>query len=370
MISLSRVRSILRKELRHIFRDPFTLGMALGLPVILLVAFGYIIDLNYGDIRLVLQDRDNTRISREFARSFSSSGYFTLLPHNPAESASALLARGAAAGSLEIKKDFGRNIKSGRTGEAQLLIDGTDNSKAGVALSYVSGILAADQTKFAAAPLPPSPQLRTRFLFNPELSSRWFIVPGLTCIIIGLLCVLMTALTVAREWENGSMEMLLSTPVHPLEIVLGKLTPYLFLGLLAALLVYITARLVFGVPFEGSHLLYWPSCMLFITAALSQGLLISVITRQQQIAMQLSMISGLLPAMLLSGFIFPVESMPAFFRYFTMILPPRWFMEINRGIFLKGSSLTELAVPLCALAALDLLLITAAVKKFKTDVEP
>jgi ABC-2 type transport system permease protein len=165
------------------------------------------------------------------------------------------------------------------------------------------------------------------------------------------------------------MELLLSTPVRPLEIITGKLAPYAALVLAGVFFVYLVSRVVFGVPFNGSHLLYLTACLLFIVAALSQGLLISVITRQQQVAMQFSMISGLLPSMLLSGFIFPVESMPRFFQYFTMILPPRWFMAAARGIALKGAGLEELALPFLALFLLSAGMLGLALIKFKTDLE-
>ena len=213
-------------------------------------------------------------------------------------------------------------------------------------------------------------ELRTRFLFNPELNSRWFIVTGLFVVAVGVLSILLTALTVAREWETGSMELLLSTPVRPLEIILGKLAPYMGLCLGAVALVYAAARLAFGVPFRGNHLVFLLACVLFLACTLAQGLLISVVTRQQQLAMQLSNITGLLPATLLSGFIFPVESMPLFFRVLTSLLPPRWFIDCCRGIFLKGAGLRELAVPLGALTLIATGLILLATKKFKRDLEP
>jgi ABC-2 type transport system permease protein len=180
----------------------------------------------------------------------------------------------------------------------------------------------------------------------------------------------MTALTVAKEWEQGSMELLLSTPIRPMDIILGKVAPYVGLGLFDVAIVYVAARVVFHVPFEGSHLLFMLGSFLFLLVALSQGLLISVGTRNQQVAFQLSMMLAMLPTMLLSGFIFPIESMPLFFRIFTAVLPPRWFMTIVRGLFLKGSGLGQLAVPFTVLALMAVLLTGLAIRNFKTDVEP
>jgi ABC-2 type transport system permease protein len=371
-INFSRIISIARKEVRHILRDPFTLAFALGLPVLLLINFGYIIDLNYDDIGMKVQDLDNSRVSRDFTRSFSSSGYFRLEPFAAQIPAASWLDGDKTFGVMIIKEHFGRKIRSGEQGDMQLLLDGSDSGKTGVVMSYVSAIMESENAKLSDAPpkgLHP-PAIRTRFLFNPELNSHWFVVPGLATVIIGLMCVLLTALTVAREWENGSMELLLSTPVHPLEIVIGKLAPYFLLTLFDTVMVYFLARLLFGVPFTGSMAVYWVSCCIFILAALSQGLVISVIARQQQIAMQMSMMSGLLPSFLLSGFMFPIESMPVFFRWFTAILAPRWFMEISRGVFLRGDGFAQVLLPLGALGALAALLITVAVRRFKTDIEP
>ncbi|MEW5906394.1 MAG: ABC transporter permease [Elusimicrobiota bacterium] len=365
-----RAAAVARKEVMHIMRDPFTLVLVLGLPVVLVVFFGFAIDFDVKNLRLGVYDRDNTRHSRQAASVFGSSGYF--LPEGASSPADA--ARGLDSGrysaALLIEPGFGRDLGRGAPARAQFIVDGTDNSKAQAVLGYLPGITSAALRKTgspaAADPVP----LATRYMYNPELNSRWFVIPGLAVIIIGLLSILMTALTVAREWENGSMELLLSTPLRPAEIIAGKIAPYVLLVLGGVFFVNLVARLGFGVPFRGSHPLFLSGTLLFALACLSQGIVISVITRQQQLAMQLSMISGLLPSLLLSGFIFPVESMPAFFRYFTMILSPRWFMEAARGITIRGAGAADLALPLLALGGLCALLLAAAFRKFKTDLEP
>ena len=212
--------------------------------------------------------------------------------------------------------------------------------------------------------------VETRYLYNGELNSRWFTVTGLSVVVLAILSIMLTAITVAREWERGSMELLLSTPVSPLEIIIGKLAPYLLMGLIGQFIIYLAARLLFNVPFVGSHLLLFLATLLFLVAGLAQGLLISVTTRHQIAAIQFSQMMGQLPANMLSGFVFPIESMPAFFQYFTMIFPARWFMVVMRGIFLRGAGLSELAVPLLMLLALDVFFIALAVRRFKRDVEP
>jgi len=371
---MRRALSVARKEVRHVLRDPFTLALALGLPVLLVTFFGFAIDFDVGNIRLSVYDRDRTPASRRLAEVFSASGYFNVQPGVHPEAPSKDLDAEEASAVLIIEPRFYEKAKSGAEAKAQLLLDGADNTSAGTVLGYLSGIQNAAQKRLAPALLSGGNKtgfisLKTRFLFNPELNTQWFTVPGLAVIVVGLLSIMLTALTVAREWENGSMELLLSTPVEPAEIVLGKLSPYVALSLSALLIVYLVARLIFRMPFAGSHLLFFGSSLLFLVACLAQGLLISVAVRQQQIAMQLSIVTSLLPSMLLSGFIFPVESMPAFFQYFTMILPPRWFLAVSRGVFLKGMGAVELAGPLAVLLLMDIVLITAATKRFKRDLE-
>jgi ABC-2 type transport system permease protein len=354
----------------HILRDPFTLALVLGLPVVLIVFFGFAIDFDVKNLALGVYDRDNTRQSRQLASVFESSGYF--LPEGASSPGAAArgLASGRYAAALVVEPGFGRELGRGAGTAAQFIVDGTDNSKAQAMLGYLPGLTEAALRKFGETPPPDPAPLRTRYMYNPELNSRWFVIPGLSVIIIGLLSILMTALTVAREWENGSMELLLSTPLRPAEIIAGKIAPYVVLVLGGVFFVNMIASFGFGVPFRGSYALFLAGTLLFALASLAQGIVISVVTRQQQLAMQLSMITGLLPSLLLSGFIFPVESMPGFFRYFTMILSPRWFMEAARGITIRGAGAADLAQPLAALALLCVLLLAAAYRKFKTDLEP
>lgn len=364
-----RALSIARKELHHIQRDPVTLAASLGLPVILVCFFGFVIDLNVRDVGIVVADGDNTRSSRELVRLFDGSGYFHTTPIESAGAASKALGDERAKAALIIDQGFERDLRAGRPVSAQVLLDGADNGYAGTVAAYLGGLQRAARRRLVGeAPAPAV--LRTRFLFNPELNSRWFIVPGIFVIVVGLISSLLTALTVAREWENGSMELLMSTPVRPLEIILGKIGPYLVLSLVGVALVYGLARLVFGVPFEGSHLLFFLATGLFLAATMAQGLVISVVTRQQQLAFQMAMNTGMLPIQLLSGFIFPVESMPRFFQAITVILPARWYMTVSRALFLKAPDLAMLARPLGALTVLSFLFVVFALRKFKMDLEP
>lgn len=367
---ISRAWSIARKEIRHILRDPFTMAVVFGLPMLLLVFFGYAIDFNVKDVHIAVNDQDHSRASRQLLAIVNSSRYLVTDRLAPGDLVMEKMDSEQAKGTMMIAPGFGRQLGAGQSAQVEILLDGADNSTTGMIMGYLSGIERSAQAQLATWRQRVGLQIKTRFLYNPELNSRWFIVPGLIVVIIGFLSILLTALTIAREWETGSMELLLSTPVRPLEIILGKIMPYFFMTLVSVTIVYLIARLQFGLPFRGSHVLLVVGAGLFLTLCLAQGLLISVITRQQQLAMQLSFISGLLPTFLLSGFIFPIESMPAFFQYLTTIIAPRWFMVISRNLFLKGAGWLELAEPLIMLLLLNLTLVTIALKRFKKDLEP
>ena len=382
--SWRRAKSVAYKEYKHILRDPFTLAVTLILPMIFVGMFGFVIDLDYKHMRVAVRDNDQTSVSRRFLQEMASSGYFDLSPvHTPA-AADRALEQNASPALLVIKRGFGRNIRAAnpeKPAQVQLLADGTDNVQASIMGSYMQGVVQKANAVFmrdnpelaggaeGAARLAGG-QIRSRFLFNPELNSRWFIVPALSTIIIGFLAIVLTALTVAKEWENGSMELLLSTPVRPSEIVLGKLVPYFVLTFLDVLVVFVLAVYVFRIPFLGSFLFYMAACWVYITGALALGLVISVVTRQQQAAIQFAFAVGLLPSFIFSGFIFPIENMPAFFQYFTALFPQRWFLLISRTVFLSDAAPATLAAAFGTIGLFAAAMILLAVHKFKTDVEP
>ena len=379
---LRRVLSIAAKEAKHIRRDPFTLAVSLVLPLVFVGFFGFVIDLDYKHLPILVQDNDQSSYSRRLIQEASSSQYFDVTPVNSAARAERLLLQNDTKALLIIEPDYGKRLvraEEGHPAKLQLLTDGSDNAQAAILGGYMQGLVQAAEADFlrqnpAAAPNDGAggsgAALRTRFLFNPELNSRWFIVPALSTIIIGFLAILLTAMTVAKEWENGSMELLLSTPATPLQIVLGKLLPYFALTFFDVMLVFVLALLVFRIPFLGSFPLYAAACTLYITGALALGLLISVLTRQQQAAIQFGFAVGLLPSFIFSGFIFPIENMPLFFRCLTALFPQRWFLSISRSLFLSEAGLSALAGPFAAIALFAAAMILLAVKNFKTDVEP
>lgn len=367
----SRALSMAKKEVRHILRDKLTLTMALGMPVIMVFFFGYVFDFDVRDIPMTVVDRDQTSLSRQLVDVFRGSQYFKVAQNPAQKKPLRLLESEQAKAVLIIEPGFAKNIRRGQPAAVQVVVDGADNQTASTIVGYLAGLqLAAIKELIPLSAPQATIDLQSRFLFNTELNSRWFVIPGLTVVVVGILAVLLTALTVAREWESGSMELLLSTPVQPLEIIVGKLAPYTILGLGGIALVYLAARFGFGVPFKGNHILFIVSCLMFLATTLSQGLVISVITRQQQLAMQMANMTGMLPSLLLSGFIFPTQSMPMFFQVVTSIIPARWFMLICRGLFLKGSGFLDLTKPFLALAIIQCLMLLQASRKFKRDLEP
>ncbi len=369
-----RALAIARKEVMHIMRDPFTMVVALVIPVFLTVMFGFAIDLDIHDVRMAVYDADISQTSRVVYQKFIDSKYFVINEVAPlAARADRPLTTERSKLSLIIPHKFEEDLYNGRGAVAQVLLDGSDNTTVNLVANYVAGIeIALNQQYYESlSPQPPLKQVKItpRFLFNPEQKSPWFIVPGLSVVILAILSILLTALTIAREWETGSMELLLSTPARPPEIILGKLLPYVALGLIALSFIYVAARLVFGVPFTGSYLAFIAGSLLFIWTYLSMGLLISVVAKNQQLAMQMSLMSGYMPSMLLSGFIFSIPNMDTIWQWFTALLPARWYMVICRACYLKGASFGDLIVPFAFLIVLGLVFFTAATKRFKGTLE-
>lgn len=370
-----RAKAIARKEVMHIMRDPFTMIVALVIPVFLTVMFGFAIDLDMHNVRLAVYDADISHSSRYVYQKFVDSRYFEItktatLTQDPVKA----LAREEAKVTLVIPHKFEENLFNGRGGTAQILIDGTDSTTLSLVVGYVSGILTALNKDFIeleqlADVFSRSVKVVPRYLFNPEQESAWFIVPGLSVVILAILSILLTSLTIAREWETGSMELLLSTPARPSEIIFGKLLPYTFLGLVALSFIYVAARLVFGIPFKGSHLAYLLASLLFIANYLSMGLFISVVAKNQQIAMQMSLTIGYMPSMLLSGFIFSIANMDRIWQILTMLLPASWYMTVCRSCYLREASFQNLAIPFIALTILGAITFMLAVKKFKGTLE-
>lgn len=374
MFKLRRALAIARKEVMHIRRDPFTLVFAIVIPVFLTVMFGFAIDYDIRHVHTAVYDADMSQTSRKIYQAFMNSRYFDITKVGPlVENPVFPLAREETKLSIIIPHGFEQDLFNGRGGVAQVLIDGADNTTSGLVAGYVGGVAQSLNVDFLKEYRPEALQKAVkvvpRFLFNPEQTSSWFVVPGLATVILAILSILLTSLTIAREWETGSMELLLSTPARPSEIIFGKLLPYVFLGIVATVFIYVAARSVFHIPFRGSYIAYFASSLLFIGTYLSMGIFISVAAKNQQLAMQISLMAGYMPSMLLSGFIFPIANMDKIWQIFTMILPARWYMTVCRACYLKEAGFNDLYVPIVALIILLVILFSAAVKKFKGNLE-
>ena len=374
-MNLRRLWAIARKETIHIRRDPRSLGLAIGVPLLMLLAFGYALTLDVDRVPFVVWDQSGTTQSREFIARFTGTTYFTFhgAVENYPQLERAIDSRDSMLG-LVIPSGFARELDAGRSAPVQAIVDGSDSNTAGLVLGYAQAIalsfnqqLAVDQirrrTGMAAS---TGLDLRTRVWFNPDLASRNFIVPGILAVIMGLISALLTSLTIAREWETGTMEQLISTPVRAPELILGKLIPYLVIGLIDLAIAVSMTVFLFDVPLRGSVPLLFGVGTVFIVATLAQGILISTVTRQQLLASQVAMIATFLPAFLLSGFAFAIANMPVVVRGITYIVPARYFVAMVKGIFLRGTGLTILwgdALCLLGFAALMILLAIARTRK-------
>jgi ABC-2 type transport system permease protein len=362
-----RVRAVFRKELLHIVRDARSLYMALAIPMLLLLLFGYALTLDVDHIPTVIDDRDQSPRSRELVERFRASRYFEVR----AESGDTLqrVDRGDTLLVVTMLAGFGRDIERGAPASVQLVLDGSDSNTASIALGYAEGMVAfyAAELRDEFANLRGAPKIkppvepRIRVLYNSELKSRNYIVPGLVAVILMIISALLTSLTIAREWETGTMEQLLSTPVRPAELVLGKLGAFFVVGVVDMVLSLLVGLFVFKVPLHGDLWLLLGTSFIFLFGALCWGLMISAALRNQLLAYQIGMITSFLPAFILSGFIYAIESMPALVQAFTYLIPARYFITITKGVFLKGVGLEVLW-----LEAVFLLLYAALVFWFAT----
>lgn len=343
-----RFWAVARKEWIHLRRDPRSLLLAIGIPMLMIVLFGYALTLDVDRVPVVIWDQSGAPASRELVERFTGSRYFSLrgAVNDYASIARAIDAREAML-ALVIDADFARDLRAGREGRVQAIIDGSDSNTAAIVLGYVRGVVSTyDQAvlleearRAGARELRMPLELRPRVWFNPDLESKNFIIPGLIAVIMGLIAALLTSLTIAREWERGTMEQLVSTPVRPAELILGKLVPYFAVGMLDVVIAVATAVWVFDVPLRGSVPLLFGMAALFIVGTLAQGILISTVARGQLLASQLAMVSTFLPAFLLSGFMFAIENMPAVVQAITVIVPARYFVALVKGIYLRGVGL-------------------------------
>lgn len=365
---MRRFAAVVVKEVRQVRRDPFSLTMLIALPAFMLVLYGFALNFDVRHVRLAVQDRDRSAASRELVAGLTHSTYFDLVATPaPGDDLEALLQRRVARAVLVVPEGYGRGLAAGRATSVQLLLDGADSTTAQTVLGYARALVAEQNGALVAQALPragrrsePVLVLEPRILFNPELESTKFLVPGLIGFLLMLTAVLSTALSVVREKERGTMEQLRIAPLRTGELILGKTVPYLAISLLATLIVLLAARVLFGVEVRGPHLDLLVAVLLYLFGALGFGLLISTLAHTQVLAFQAGLIASMLPAILLSGFIFQIRVMPAPLQLVTYLVPARYFLVILRGIILKGEGLATYWPQVAALALYGLATVVLA----------
>jgi len=373
-MNLRRVRAVARKEFLHVLRDPRSLAMAIAIPMLMLILFGYALTLDVDNVPLVVWDQSRTGASRELVSRFDGSPYFSLQDYvdNYRDLEWAIDTRRAMV-ALVIPVEFGRQIAAGRNAAVQLIVDGSDANTATIAIGYAEVIMQIYTEEFTneqlrQAGLPPLRiplDVRSRVWFNPDLESRNYIIPGLIAVIMMVIAALLTSLTVAREWERGTMEQLISTPVKGPELILGKLIPYFTVGMLDVLLAVLMGEFLFRVPLRGNVALLFGMSAVFLAGVLSWGMLISIIAKSQLLASQIAMTTTFLPSFLLSGFMFSIANMPKVIQWITYIVPARYFVALLKGIYLKGVGLEILAGEAILLAVYGALMVLLANVRFK-----
>ncbi|KXK25507.1 MAG: hypothetical protein UZ01_03311 [Candidatus Brocadia sinica] len=373
-MKLFRISAIARKEFIHVVRDPRSLGMAIAIPMLLLVLFGYALTLDVDEVPMVVWDQSESQVSREFISRFEGSHYFSLKGHarNYRELEQAIDS-GRAFMALIIPTDFARRIESGRLAPVQLIVDGSNSNTATIAIGYVDAVAQTysqdvairEIQRIGRRTLHPPVDIQTRAWFNADMESKNYIIPGLIAVIMMVIAALLTSLTVAREWERGTMEQIISTPVTSQELILGKLIPYFAIGMFDVLLAALMGEYLFKVPLRGNVGLLFGMAAVFLAGALSLGMAISILTRSQLLASQLAMVLTFLPSFLLSDFMYAISNMPKVIQIITYVIPARYFVTILKGIYLKGVGLEILALEAGLLTIFGVAMMVLANVKFK-----
>jgi ABC-2 type transport system permease protein len=365
---------IASKELLHILRDPRSLIVALALPLLMVVMFGYAINLDVKQVSIAVVDQDRSAAARDILGHLTADGAIRVVARcDSAEELEHLLDVGDAQLGLVIPPGFGRDLASGKDAPVQVLVDGTEASFAAQAMGLVSSSLQHSTMTEVEDLLTvmgrrgglPGLQAKPRVFFNEALDSRWFVVPGLIAIIIMMLSAMITSQCVAREYEANTIEQVMVSPVRGPALMLGKLAPYILVGVVQVGSVTLLSRYLFGVPIRGSLGILAVATLLYLVGAMAMGLLFSAALKSQQVAMQISFVATILPSMILSGFVFPIENMPLFLQYVSYVVPARYYLRLIRGLFLKGVGVEVLWPDLVAMIIFAFVILAAATSRFR-----
>ena len=368
-MKLLRIKAIAKKEIIQIRRDPLSLAMAFLMPVLLLFIFGYAITLDVNNITTIVYDADKSSVSRELAAELTASGYFSIVRQaDNQREIDAYLDSGRARVAVSIPVDFAKTIASGGTAQLQVIVDGSDSNTATISLGYLSALMDIYGQRVTGGRVTPRIEPRVRVWYNPELKSRNFIIPGLIAVIMMVIAALLTSLTFAREWDRGTMEQLIATPVKPSEVVIGKLLPYFLIGLIDMVISVVMAVFLFEVPLQGNLAVLTVISSVFLFGALGLGIVISIVAKSQLVASQIAMVTTFLPAFLLSGFMFAIPNMPIPLQAFSRVIPARYFVAILKGIFLKGNPVRILVFDAIFLLLFAGIVFIIANKKFQKKI--
>jgi ABC-2 type transport system permease protein len=377
-MNLGRMLALARKETIQIRRDPRSLAVVMLMPVMLMALMGYGIGLDQTDVPLCVYDREGSQLSQDLLKSFVSNRYFDLKlnAHNYPEMVNAVDSGRCTVG-VVIPLYFSKMLGAGHPATIQAVIDATDNNTANLIIGYTQAVVARFSTgvqldyqqRNGPALGVPTLNLQARTWFNEDLESRNFIVPGVVALVMAVIGTFLTSLTIAREWERGTMEQLISTPVTASELIAGKLIPYFVIGMVDAATCAAISAWWFEVPFRGSVTMLFGASALFLTGVLLLGFLISALAKTQLAASQFALLTTFLPAFLLSGFAFPIDQMPAAVRVVTRIFPARYYVTILKSVFLKGTGIEPLLAPMAAMVIFAAVVGGATIRGFKKTLD-
>ncbi|MBN2013023.1 ABC transporter permease [candidate division KSB1 bacterium] len=365
-----RFIAIIRKEFIHILRDPRSLLITFVMPLLMIFLFGNAVELDIKEIPFGVIDQDNSQASRELIDKFINSGYFKLQPiEQNREHIHDLFMQRAVKAVLIIPVDYAKDLQIKPQVQAQMIVDGSNSNTASVIINYTKMIFATLTTELNVQTINMPLEIESRVWYNPDMESANFVVPGLVAIIMMMICALLTSITIVREKETGTMEQILVSPIKPYEVVFGKVLPYVIIAFFDGVLVLVFAWLSFGVPIAGNVLLLAVLSLFYLYASLSLGVFISTQAKTQLVAMMAALVITVLPSVMLSGFIFPIRSMPNVLQWLTYIVPARYFLVIIRGIVLKGVGFQYFWTQTLFLFVLGTILLTISTRKFSTKLE-
>lgn len=363
---MKRFQGFVIKEFYHIFRDYRTLLILFGMPAVQLLLFGYVITNEINDAKIAIYDQSKDQVTQQITQKILSSGYF-LLEKNLTnyQEIEQSFREGEIKMVIVFEPDFARRLQKEGQANVQLIGDASDPNTANILVNYAGGIITNYLVSLNISNVPMKIIPEVRMQYNPRLKGVYMFVPGIMAMLLMLISALMTSISITREKELGTMELLLVSPLRPVQIIIGKVVPYVLLAFIDALIIIFIGKYVFGVPVLGNLFLLLAESFLFITVALSLGILISSITNSQQVAMTISLVALMLPTILLSGFIFPVENMPVILQWLCHMMPPKYFITIIKNIMLKGTGFDYIWKETLILMGFTAFFIILSIKKFK-----